>query len=606
MILQKQLDTKLSRIKVDSSSDGQSLRLWPVYMWSLSFLKPYLGLLLLLVGTVSLLSLAELIIPKFIQYFIDVILPESNRRLFYMLIIALAGVMGIVIGAGMLQNLLNRHLSEKAARDLQFTIFGHLRHMGFAYYEQNPVGQTLSFLNTEVAAVQQLYRQHFTYMIDGAIFSIISIVMMATTSLHLTAVVLPSFLLYYMFGPTLERKASITGKVMSEDRVEENQKVYESISALSEFRVFSAERWDLTRFMQKVANFNASMIRTYWYAYLRGTNRRLTYNIGAVVIFIYGYYLLQKKDLSVGEFISFLMFYFTAMHRLTVVVTNITEQKLLMYQAERLYRFVKQKPQVMEDENTLVLPEVKGNIEFDRVSFAYQSGQPVLENFSLIVAAGERVALVGTSGNGKSTVLKLLGRFYDPQQGQILLDGVPIERLSFATLRQSLGFVFQEMYMFGSTVRDNILFGSPDATEEELIHSAKAAYAHDFICELPDGYNTIVGERGVKLSGGQKQRIAIARMMISRPTVILLDEATSALDNTSETEVQRALETLLRGRTIIAVAHRLTTIQGFDKIVVIDKGRISEIGTYDELLLAGKSFAQLVRGMEMKGSEVHG
>jgi ATP-binding cassette subfamily B protein len=257
---------------------------------------------------------------------------------------------------------------------------------------------------------------------------------------------------------------------------------------------------------------------------------------------------------------------------------------------------MKMKPQVIEDPQPISHTKIAGKLQFNHVFFEYQPGQPVLQNFSLTVAAGQRIALVGTSGNGKSTVLKLIGRFYDPQQGQILLDDIPIEKLSFATLRQSIGFVFQEMYMFGSSVRDNILFGKPDATEDEVIEAAKAAYAHSFITDLPNGYDTMIGERGVKLSGGQKQRIAIARMMINNPTIIVLDEATSALDNTSETEVQKAFDTLLFGRTLIAVAHRLSTVKDYDQIAVIEDGQVVEIGTYEELLSAGNYFAQLVSG----------
>jgi ATP-binding cassette subfamily B protein len=386
--------------------------------------------------------------------------------------------------------------------------------------------------------------------------------------------------------------------VMATDRIQENQKVYESISAITEFRVNSAERWDLNRYLDKVHTLNMRMIRTYWYAYLRGTNRRISYNIGAIVIFIYGYYLLRQDTLLVGEFVAFLLYYFNAMHRLTAVVTNITEQKILMHQAERLYQFMELQPQVKENEHPIHPPKLSGKLQFHDVTFAYVPGQPVLRNFSLSIAAGQRLALVGTSGNGKSTVLKLVGRFYDPLQGYITLDDVPLDQLSLATLRSSIGFVFQETYMFGSSVRDNLLFGKPEAAESELLLAAKAAYAHDFIMELPNGYDTIVGERGVKLSGGQKQRIAIARMLINDPAIIVLDEATSALDNTSETEVQKAFDTLLKGRTLIAVAHRLSTIRDYDQIAVIEDGQVVELGTYEQLLAAGNSFTQLVNGLE--------
>ncbi|WP_442601656.1 ABC transporter ATP-binding protein [Paenibacillus sp. KN14-4R] len=574
----------------------ESTRLWTVYVWSLKFVKPYLGILILLVITNIIFSASELVIPKFIQFFIDVILPSRDLDLFYYLILLLTGLIALGLLASLLRNLLQRHLQEKAARDVQFTIFQHLRKLGFSYYEQNSVGQTLSLLNTEVASLQSLYRDHFPWLINYFIFSIISLAMMVTTSVHLSIIVVPCFFLYYIFGPMLERQASITGKEMSRNRVAENQQVYESISSISELRVFAAEKWDLDRFMNKVSVFNSSMIKTYWYAYLRGTNRRLTYYIGGIAIFIYGYYLVQWQDLKVGEFVSFLLLYFVAMHKLTIVVTNITEQKVLMHQIDRLYQFIQLKPQVSEDEQPLHLSRVRGEVRFDKVSFAYHPSQPILQHFDLRIVPGERVALVGTSGNGKSTVLKLLGRFYDPQEGQIYIDDIPINQLSFSSLRQSLGYVFQESYMFGSSVRENIKFGKPEASEEEVLAAAKAAYAHAFITAFPDGYDTIVGERGVKLSGGQKQRIAIARMLIHNPSIILLDEATSALDNVSENEVQKAFRHAFQGKTVIAVAHRLSTIEDFDQIVVIDGGQVVEAGTHQELIEAKGAFYQIKVG----------
>lgn len=582
------------------SAPGATKGLWQVYLWTISYLKPYRMLLTMLILLMIVASTAELLVPKFIEYFIDFIMPNEEWSHFYTLLMIMALVVCIVIGTKLLQNILSRHIQEKAARDLQLSIFRHLRKLGFSYYERNPVGQTLSFLNTEVKAVQNLYRQGFPWLIEGIIFSIIAIVMMVTTSWQLSLIIIPSFLLYYIWGPSLERKASISGKTKALNQVAENQKVYESISALTELRAFDAERWDLARYMDKVKTHNNSMIRTFWYAYLRGTNRRLTYNAGGIAILITGYFLLQSQSLSVGQFVTFLLYYFMSMHRLTVVVTNITEQKVLMYQADRLYQFINEKALVEEHPDPIELSTVQGAVTFDNVSFQYNQEHKVLDNMNLTISPGQRTALVGTSGNGKSTALKLIGRFYDPQNGSITLDGIPIEQLSFASLRQHVGYVFQETYLFGSTVRDNILFGNPEASEEQIVQAAIAAHAHDFITRLPNGYDTLVGERGIKLSGGQKQRIAIARMLIKNPAIILLDEATSALDLESEKEVQKALDTLLQGRTVIAVAHRLTTIKDFDQIAVIAEGKIVELGTYDELLAARGVFYELAEGAKEK------
>ncbi|WP_166237737.1 ABC transporter ATP-binding protein [Paenibacillus turpanensis] len=562
-------------------------------------MKPYWKTLVLLVLAMGVVSSVELAIPKLIEHFIDVIVPEERatgvKTEFLLLIGILAAALGLMFGASVLENLSQRQLQEKAARDLQYSMFRHLRKLGFSYFEKRPIGETLSFLNTEVAEVQKLYRQGFPWMINGIVFSAISIGVMVATSVQLTLIVLPSFLLYYIFGPKLERLASVYGKQLAQDRIAEQQKVYESISSLAELRAHGSEAWDMERYQAKVDTHNASFLKMFWYAYLRGSNRRMSYYIGGIVIFVYGYYLFVNNELAAGQFVAFTLYYFAAMHRLTAVVTNITEQKVLMYQAQRLYEFMQTEPDIREPEVSRELKQVRGELCFHDVVFGYEGKPPVLQGLSFTVPAGTRAALVGTSGNGKSTILKLAGRFYDPQEGRITLDGVPVDELSLGSLRNALGYVFQETYLFGASIRENIRFGCPEASDEEVVQAAKAAYADSFIRELPEGYDTVVGERGVKLSGGQRQRIAIARMYMKNPAVVLLDEATSALDNVSEAEVQQALDTLLSGRTILTVAHRLSTIKDYDEIFVLDGGRVVESGTYEALLAAKGVFYSLAK-----------
>ncbi|MEK3886838.1 ABC transporter ATP-binding protein [Bacillus sp. FSL K6-3431] len=584
------------------NKDKGTYTLLTVYLWTLSFLRPYLLTLCLLVLCGLIITGVELAIPKFIQYFIDHILAEQQANQFIILIWVIVGLVVMMLLFSALRNLVQRSMQEKASRDIQISIYSHLRKLGFAYFEKHPVGESLALMNTEVAALQNLYRQLFPWMINGFIFSICSIFLMAMISLRLSLILIPSFFLYYLFGPYFEKKASIYGRKMADDRVRFNQKVYESIVSISDLRANSAEAWDLQGVETQHKKLNEAMIKTYWFAYWRGTNRRMSYYIGGVAIIIYGVYLSQAGELPTGAFIAFLLYYFQTMHIITSVVTSITEQKVLMSQAEKLYRFL-QIPSVVEEAKEIERLEVaQGNISFEGVSFSYPDGQNVLNKFNLCIKAGQKVALVGKSGNGKSTILKLFGRFYDPTEGKILLDGKPIEKLSFEDLRGNLGFVFQETYLFGASVRDNILFGRPDATEQEVVDAAQAAYAHEFISELPQGYDTLLGERGVRLSGGQKQRISIARMFIKNPPVILLDEATASLDTISEKEVQVALHRLMQGRTTITVAHRLSTIRDYDNIVMVEDGRVCECGKFDELMDQQGAFYQLAAGKTLEGA----
>lgn len=581
---------------------NEKSNLLKVYLWALSYLKPYKLKLSLVIVCGLVITGSELIMPKIIQYFIDEILVQPYTHKFIWLMLFLVSLVVLIITFSAIRNIVQRSLQEKASRDMQFSIYSHLRKLGFAYFEKHPVGESLALMNTEVASLQNLYRQLLPWMINNFIFSIISITLMVSISWKLSLVIIPSLLLYYIFGPYLERKASQYGKKMGDERVRFNQKVYESITSIHDIRANAAESWDLENIKYRHKQLNKMMIKTYWFAFWRGTNRRLSYYIGGIAIIFIGSHLTLNSDMSTGAFVAFLLYYFQTMHILTSVVTSITEQRVLMDQAEKLYQFIKISPEVQEEEHTIARNKVQGNIIFEDVSFHYEDGSDVLNKFTLSIQAGQKVALVGASGNGKSTILKLLGRFYDPTNGRILLDHQPIQQLSFKDLRESLGFVFQETYLFGASVQENILFGKPDASKEEVITAAKAAFAHDFITNLPQGYDTLLGERGVKLSGGQKQRISIARMFIKNPPVILLDEATASLDTISEKEVQVALQRLMQNRTTITVAHRLSTIQDYDNIIMIENGRVLQSGSYDELMEQKGAFYHLSLGQKQEGA----
>jgi ATP-binding cassette subfamily B protein len=541
-------------------------------------------------------SSVNLVIPKFIQYLIDSILPQKDIRMLYTFLLLLVPMVGVVILFTAIKNQVDRVITEKSARDLQFSVLRQLRNLGLSYYENKPAGETLSLFNNELKAVQRVYREYFPRIVQQTIFLIISMVILVMTNMKLSLIIIPCFLSYYLIGPYFEKKQSLLAREVRGHRTDYNKKLYDSVSALLELRANHAEKWDMDLLRQKFYRLRTTSLRELLFALLRGTARRLTVNMGAVVLILYGASLLQAGELTAGEFVAFMLYFFTVMGRLTGLVTMMTERRILLYQAEVLYGFSRQMPEVQEVDDPVRLPRIHGDLRFEGVGFSYREGMNVVKDFHLQVRRGEKIALVGSSGSGKSTVTKLLGRFYDPQKGDIKLDGVSIRNLSLEQLRNALGFVFQETYLFGTTIRENIRFGNPDAGEEQIIEAAKAAHAHDFIMEMPHGYDTLVGERGIKLSGGQKQRIAVARMLLKDPAIVLLDEATSALDNISEKEVQQALDRLLTGRTTIAVAHRLSTVKDYDKIAVMDQGKIVEIGNYDELMRRRGYLYGLVEG----------
>ncbi|BBH23436.1 multidrug ABC transporter ATP-binding protein [Paenibacillus baekrokdamisoli] len=570
---------------IAKSYTKKGFKIIKLYGWLLSYPMKYKGYLFLFMICGFLLSLYEMASPRFIQYLIDDVIPAKDTNKLMLLLGVLACIYFLQIAIVSIRKLLERIFVEKAVRDLQFSIINQLRRLGFSFYENHPAGGLLSLLNTEVAAVSNLYRNYFPELTEKMILLIVAFITMVAIHPGLCLIAIPCFLAYYLFGPRYERIATLLGLKSREYEKEFNKKMYDSISSLLELRAFRREEWNLSRLTETLQLQNDSLRVQFYNYYKRAAARGISISTGALAVFIYGSVLMHNKEISVGQFVAFTFYYFLFMRVLARITQMLIEQKIFMLQAETVYEFMTREPDVKEAQTYLSeIPDVRGEVEFVGVHFEYPGNRKVIQDFHLHIRPGERVALVGTSGNGKSTLIKLLSRFYDPQLGDILLDGVSIKELPFSHLRGAIGYVFQETYLFGTTVRENILFGKPSAAEDEIISAAKAANAHDFIMQLPSGYETAIGERGVKLSGGQKQRIAIARMFIKNPQIVVLDEATSALDNISELEVQKALYALLRGRTTIAVAHRLSTIADYDRIIVLEHGKIAESGTYDSLI----------------------
>lgn len=582
--------TKKKQIKPRSKSHLK------MYFWVLSFLRNYMWLVIAFLLLGLLIHGITMSIPRLIQHFIDNTLPMKDKQsLIKVLGFLVIGVV-VLLCAKAINNMLQRIISERTLRDIQISLFAQLRRLGFSYYERHSTGETLSMFTSEAQAITNIYRHHLPQAIHLLFMVIIALVMVFQIHFMLSLIIVPSLLLYYLFGARFAKKAAFASRTSHDSRMEVNQTIYNLLSGMQEIRANHKQAWSFKQLSEKCSVWRKKAIITMFWLQSRGTVRKSLVHFGLFAVFVIGIILVKNDQISVGEFVAFVLYYEVAIGRVTTLITNLTEQRVLMYQIERIYGMAAETPEVEEPVSPAYLQKVTGELEFRNVHFHYRSDVPVLRGIDLNIRPGERVAIVGTSGNGKSTLLKLVGRFYDPAAGEVRLDGIPLTRLSNDQIRGSIGYVFQETYLFGNSVKENIRFGCPDATDKEIVQAAKAAYAHDFICELPQGYDTLVGERGVKLSGGQKQRIAIARMFIKNPQIVLLDEATSALDNVSEYEVQKALESLLKGRTTLAVAHRLTTIMDYDMIVVLDQGQVAEADTYNALMERKGLFYRLVEG----------
>ncbi|WP_267908644.1 ABC transporter ATP-binding protein [Paenibacillus alkalitolerans] len=580
---------------ISSRSKGYYLK---IYLWALAYLNRYRGHFIALVLCGIVMSGIGLAIPKFIQRLIDVIIPSKDQIAFVWLIISFVLLIIALFAVTVLRQWLQRNIQEKAGRDLQFSLFSHLRKLGFSYYERTPVGYTLSMFHTEADAIQQIYRNFFPSLLEKGITLLITSFLLISINAQMSLIIIPCFLIYFTAGPYFSKKWGLWNKEALNLRRETGKKLYDSISALLEVRAHGREQWDLKRLIDSQSEYHHALLKQYLFSYLRGAMQVLSMNAGALVLFVIGAVLVRHGSLSIGEFVAFSLYYFMVMRDLVSLVYLITQQSVVLSHAERLYTFLGEEPDVKEPVKPVILPNINGELHLDNITFGYPNQPDVIKDFKLHIRPGEKVAFVGSSGHGKSTLLKLICRFYDPQKGEIRLDGVPLPQISLSQIRRSIGYVFQETYLFGGNIIDNIRFGNPDATEDEIIAAAKSAFAHDFIMEFPQGYETEVGERGVKLSGGQKQRIAIARMFVKNPSIVLLDEATSALDNLSEREVQIALDALLEGRTTIAVAHRLSTVQHYDRLILVEQGKPAESGRYEDLINKRGMFYHLVIGQQ--------
>lgn len=578
---------------------------WKVVKWMLSYLRPYTGRLAVLLSCGLAVAASEMVVPQAFKYFTDVVYPRKEAELLAYIAAAMSLVLAILVGASWVVTYVQRFIGEKASSDIQFSVFRHLRELGFSYYERSPAGDAVTLLNHDVQRVQSFYREFLPVAFTSMLIMLVSVGFLIATSPRLSLVIVPPLLLYAFLGPYLNARRSALNSEWIRLQGMVGRQAFDFVSAALEFRVRGNSDGRLGGVLTELDRLQTVHLRHLLFAFLGFAYQLLCMFGGAALMFLYGAELVKSGSLSVGEFIAFHFYFFLAVGQYMNLLSNLAQQKTVLLHASRLLRFAGQRPDIREPKKPDRLDDVAGEIAFRDVRFGYRDGAPILNGIDLTIRPGEKVAFVGESGNGKTTLAKMIPRFYDPDEGEVLLDGVPLRRLPFERIRNAIGIVFQETYLFGGSVKDNIRFGNPLATDEQVVAAAKAAFAHDFIERLPEGYDTIVGERGANLSGGQRQRISIARMFARDPKIVILDEATSALDSVSEKAVQEALDRLLAGRTTVAIAHRLSTIRDYDRILYIHQGRIAEEGSYRELMERRGMFYRLAAGETRRDAEVN-
>ena len=544
---------------------------------------------LFLVGRAGL----ELVPPLFQKEIIDEVITARNLTYLGAMITALVGIYALNQLVQIGDNYVRHALGEKFIFDLRVRLYAYLQKMSLSFFERTSTGELMSRVTNDLSALENfvthgsaLTAVDLMRLIGGAIILFVLDYRLAALVMIPVPILALAFRHYNTkIRPVYRRVRARLGDI--------NAKLQDNLSGIRVIQAFAREDLEYSRFSKESEHYYHARVKgiRYWSIFFPAI--RFFGAMGAVVVLGVGSVMVVKGQLTIGTLVAFLAYItsiYEPINRLTEV-DNIFQEAIAA--GERIFELLDETTEVKDAPDAIDLPVIRGEMGFDQVHFRYGSGDQVLQDISFTMAPGEMVALVGPSGAGKTSIANLICRFYDPVKGHVTVDGRDLRNIKLASLRRQVGVVLQDSFLFNNTIAENLYYGKPDASEGELMAAARAANAHDFIMQLPEGYDTEIGERGVKLSGGQKQRLALARAILADPRILILDEATSSVDAEAEYLIQQALERVLKGRTALVIAHRLSTIRNADKIIVLDRGRIAEVGRHPELMQRGGLYSQL-------------
>ncbi|MGP1574272.1 ABC transporter ATP-binding protein [Selenomonas sp.] len=563
------------------------------YVRLLRYIRPYMKHLAFAIVCIVFAAAANLYVPWIIKDMIDKVLMERDMA---MLNLIAVGIVVVFFFRGVFyygQSYLVSFVGQRVVIDIREALFEKFQRMPLAYFDRQQTGAIMSYVTNDVQALQSALVDKLIEFVTESSVLIGSIVLMFYLDWKLTLITLITVPLVGQAMNIFGKKLKQSGTVIQERLADINSLLQESISAVRVVKSFVRERHEIARFhRQNELNFQAEMKNVQLTSLLTPTVEFLAAITVTFILWIGGYEVVQG-DLTAGSLVAFLTYAVNLANPVKRISRIYGTIQRAMAAVDRVFGVLDMEETIHDKEGAAPLPEIEGRVAFEDVSFSYKDGVPALSHVTLEASPGQLIAFVGPSGAGKSTIANLIPRFYEVNEGAIRIDGHDVRDVTLDSLREQIGIVPQETMLFSSSVRENIRYGRLDATDAEVEEAARAANAEEFIRQLPDGYETKIGERGLNLSGGQRQRISIARAILKNPRVLILDEATSALDTESEKIVQAALDKLMVGRTSFAIAHRLSTIFNADCIYVINGGRIVERGTHAELLAAGGLYSTL-------------
>ena len=565
----------------------------------LPYYKKYKWIVILDLICAALTTVCELVLPMLVRNITNA--ATSEPMALTVELILRCGILYLILrlidtAANYYMAAVGHIMGTKMETDMRRDFFGHLQKLSFSYYDNTKIGTLMSRITSDLFDVTEFSHHCPEEIFIAGIKIICSFVILCSMSIPLTLIVFsvipPMLIVLTIFNRKMRAGFRDSRKQVGEL----NASIEDSLLGIRVVKSFANEKIEEEKFDEGNQKFLSIKTRVYHIMAGFHSSTRLFDGIMYITVVVAGAFFMMKGSINAADYVAYLRFVTTLLTSIRRIVEFAEQFQRGLTGIERFCEIMDIDPDITDSPDAKEIGRVDGHVEFRDVSFHYETEtRNVLTQLNLSVKAGESIALVGPSGGGKTTLCSLIPRFYDTSSGEILLDGQNIRSITLQSLRENIGVVAQDVYLFSGSIRENIAYGKKDATDEEIEAAARLAGAHEFIRSLPDGYHTYVGERGVKLSGGQKQRISIARVFLKNPPILILDEATSALDNESERLVQQSLEQLAKGRTTFTIAHRLTTIRNADRILVLTENGIEESGTHEELLAKGGLYADLYR-----------